>query len=192
MRRPISSASSGGLGIRHGGPAAQGRRGGGRARGHRAQQGQGRPPAHALAEASAALIVLDRLAGEGQHAVEEALVFRRELVGRLRVRAFGKRRVGVEVVADVAAPALDEMLSEPATVRLAIRAAQVVRQLGELGLEQGEQRTECLFLAAVRRRRDQDQVAILVGGQPLQELVAQVPAAPSFRPGMRRCGPRRR
>ena len=41
-------------------------------------------------------------------------------------------------MANVAAPALNEMLRELAAIRLAIRAGQVVRQLGELGLEQGE------------------------------------------------------
>ena len=52
-------------------------------------------------------------------------------------------------------------------------------QLGELGVEQGQQRAERLFLAAVGRGGDQDQVAVRVGGQPLQELVPLVPAGPA-------------
>ena len=50
------------------------------------KQRQRRPPAHALAVANAALVVLHRLARKGEHAVEEPLVFGRELVGRLPIR----------------------------------------------------------------------------------------------------------
>ncbi len=68
------------------------------------------------------------------------------------------------------------MLRQHAALVLSILTAQVVRQGGKLGLEQGQERAERLFLAAVRRGGDEDQVAITVAREPLEELVPQVPA----------------
>ena len=92
----------------------------------------------------------------------------------------------VEVRADVGAAALDEVPGQRA--RGLRRSRSTARRLG---VEQPEQVPEGVLLAAVRGRRDQDQVPVGVGGQRCDELVRGVgPAAGRRR--TRRCAPRRR
>ena len=59
-------------------------------------------------------------------------------------------------------------------------AGEVVGEVGERGVEEAEQRAEGVLVAAVRRRGDQDQVPVSVGGEARDELVALVAAAPAL------------
>ncbi len=160
--------------------SAQGGGGGSRARGQGAQQGEGRPPTHALAMAIAAGGIGHRLAGVAQHPLEQAAIPLAEAIGGVAVIALGEGRIGVEVVANVTAPALDEMGGQAAAVSLVLRAAQVAGQIGKRRIEQFQQRAEGRFIAAMRRRGDEDEMALAIGGQRLDQRVALVLAATPF------------
>ena len=110
-------------------------------------------------------------------AVEQPPVLGRELVCGVGLLALRERGVRVEVVADVAAAALDEVPRQPTPLALVLRAREIVREVREARVEQREQRPEGVLLAAVRRRGDEDQVASLVCGELGEQLVAQLPAA---------------
>ena len=69
----------------------------------------------------------------------------------------GERRGLVQVLAGCRAPALDEVPRQQLAARDRLQAH--VRQAR---LEQGEEVAEAVLLAAVRGRRDQDQVPVLV------------------------------
>jgi len=77
-------------------------------------------------------------------------------------------------VSNVSPAALDEVRGQPPPVLFVGPAAQVVRELGELGIEQRQQGAERRLLAAVRRGRDQEHVPVRVGGEPRDELVPLV------------------
>ena len=68
---------------------------------------------------------------------------------------------------DVDAPSLHEVASETDAGGLAVK-----RDAGEFVIEQAEQAIECGLVTAVRRRGQQEQVALLVLGQSLQKLKA--------------------
>ena len=165
------------VGLVHGGAAAQ--RGGGRGRTgrHAAQQRQCRPVAHAAA-ALAAVVLGHVVAREGQDVVEERAVLLAEGVGGFLVLALGKGGVGLQVVADVGAAALHEMPGELAADAFALGAVEVGGQVGELGVEQAQQRAEGLLVAAVGRGGDQHEVPRRVCGDAPQQLEALLAAAP--------------
>ena len=164
--------------VGHGRPVAQRGGGRGRAGGQAAQQGQGRPPADPLVMTFLSRFK-DGFAGVLQHLLEELLVLRRELVGRFLLLTLGERRVGLQVVADVGPTALDEVLGQPAAVLLVLPAGQVVGQIGKLGAQERQQRAEGLFVAAVRRGGDQDQVPVGLGGQAREKLMTLVASTAS-------------
>ena len=67
------------------------------------------------------------------------------------------------------ASALDEVARRAARDRASVRLArEVVGQVSEIGVEQREQRAEGVLLAAVRRRRDEDEMAARVCGESLE------------------------
>ena len=164
------------VGLIHGGAAAQ--RGGGRGRTgrHAAQQRQRRPVAHAAA-ALAAVLCRHIVARKGQDVVEEGAVLLAEGVGGFLVLALGKGGVGFEVVADVGAPALHEVARELAADAFALGTVQVEGQVGEVAVEQAQQRAERLLVAAVGRGRDEHEVPRRVCRHPTQQLEALLPSA---------------
>ena len=83
---------------------------------------------------------------------------------------FGERGGLVDVDADVAAAALDEVAGQqlPALDRFEVHVFEV-------RLQQGQQVAELFLLAAVRGGGDQDQVPLGVLGQALDQLVPQHP-----------------
>ena len=183
-RRPSSSISSGvsALGGRCAGQQRGGRRA--RARAERAQEAERRPPADALAARVGARLV-HRLAREVEHAVEQRPLVWREAVGLVLGLAIGERRVVLHEVADVRPPPLDEVAGQPPPVGLAVRAGEIVGQIGEVRLEERQQRAERVRLAAVRRRGDEDQMAVRVARELGQQRVALLTraAAARARPG---------
>ena len=72
---------------------------------------------------------------------------------------------------DVGAAALDEMLGELLT-QLFLVVAPGRGELGEYWLEQGQQAIKRVLVATVWSRREQHQVALGIGGQLTQQLVA--------------------
>ncbi len=71
----------------------------------------------------------------------------------------------MEVVTDVRASSLDEMGGKTTAMPFVLRAGQVLRQVGEIGIEKAQKGAECLFLAAVRRCRDHDEMPGPVGDE---------------------------
>ena len=121
--------------------------------------------------------VADRFAGVGEDVAEHVAVAGRQLVGGLGVAPRRERGVGFEVVADVGAAALDEVLGEAFAVVAVGVAGQLVGQRQELVVEQAEQAAERALLAGVRRGGHQHEVAVLVLGECVDELVALVAGA---------------
>ena len=121
------------------------------AAGKSAKQGERRPPPNTLAKPAAA-IIRDRLAGIAQYSVEELLVLLGKLVAFFLLLAFGKQCVGVEVMPDVAPATLNELCGQPAPVLFIMRAAQIVREIGELRIEYRKQRAKGSFITALRCR----------------------------------------
>ena len=174
-----------------GGPAAQRRGGRGGARRDAAQQRERRPvphPAPALPslvsdrrprEARIARPLGHVLVCEGEDVVEERAVAGAEGVRGFLVPALGERGVCLEIAADVGATALHEVAGEPAADAVAFGPIELLhRQVGEIVVEQGEERSERFLVAAVRRRGDQHHVAGRIDGDAAQELVALL-AAPA-------------
>ena len=115
-------------------------------------------------------------AGVGQQAVEQlAVVGIAKLIGLLLFQTVRKCRVGFQVVADVAAPPLDEEPSQVFPLFAVVIAGKIAGQGGELGVQQPEQRAEAFFVAGVRRGGDQHDVAIGIGGQGFHDLVPLLP-----------------
>ena len=123
------------------------------------------------------------LVGEGEDVVEERAVAGAEVVRGLLVPALGERGVGLEVAADVGAAALHEVAGEPAAHSFAPSAVEILhREVGEVVVKEGEERSERIFIAAVRGGGDEYHVAGRVRGHAPQELVALL-AAPADAPG---------
>ena len=98
--------------------------------------------------------------GEGEDVVEECAVAGAEGVRGFLVPALGERGVCLEIAADVGPAALHEVAGEPAADAVAFGAVELLhRQVGEIVVEQGEERSERFLVAAVRRGGDQDHVA---------------------------------
>ena len=95
----------------------------------------------------------------------------------LRLLPIGEGGVGLHEVPDVPAAALDEVLGQAAAVVLVGRAGEVVGEVREGGIEQGEQGAEGVLLAGVGRGGDQDHVPVLILGQSGDEAVALVAGA---------------
>src|SRR5690606_32193633 len=88
--------------------------------------------------------------------------------------AFGERVVGqavlrAQVGAHVGAFALHEVAGQQSAARVGVQVG-----VGECGVEQAQQVAERRLLAAVRGGGHQDQVAFGVGGDALEEFVAQL------------------
>ena len=167
-------------GLVGGGPAAQGGHRGRGARRDAAQQRERRPVAHPLPAPPAAGLA-HVLAGEREDVVEELAVDGAERVRGLLVPALGERGVGFEVAADVAAAALDEVAGQPAADAFAAGPVEVRRQVGEVFVEQTEERAERLVVPAVRRRRHQHEMPLRGGSEAAQEIVTLL--APAARAG---------
>ena len=106
----------------------------------------------------------DVFAREGHDVVEQLPVRWTETVGSFLVLALRKHRVSFEVAADVAPAALHEVTSKPPPGAFAPGTVQVCRQVGELLVEQAQQGTKCILVAAVRRCRNQQDVPLRIGG----------------------------
>ena len=158
------------LGFVDGGPAAQGRGCGGGARRNTAQQCERGPvtyPSPSLRPVGIGRV----LAREGEDVVEELAVGGTEPVLGFLVLALGKRRVGIEIVADIGAAALDEVAGEPAPNAFPFDTIEVLRQIGEIFPEQVQERAERRFVAAVRSRGHQQDVPVRIGGHTTQQLM---------------------
>ena len=119
------------------------------------------------------------LVGEGEDVVEERTVAGAEGVRGFLVPALGERGVDLEIAADVGAAPLHEVAGEPAAHAFAFGPVELLhREVGEIVVEQGEERSERLLVAAVRGGGDQHHVAGGVGGDAAQELVTLL-AAPA-------------
>ncbi len=81
-------------------------------------------------------------------------------------------------MANVAAAALHQMAGKPAAYAFASGSVEVRRQVGELLVEQAQQRAERILVAAVGRRRDQQHVTRRVGRHAPQQIVPLL-AAPA-------------
>ena len=102
-----------------------------------------------------------------------------ERVRGLLVHALREGGVDLEVAADVGAAPLHEVAGEAPAHLVAFGPVQVFHgEVGEVVLEQAEERAECLLVAAVRGRGHQHDVAGGVGGHPPEERVALL-AAPA-------------
>ena len=77
---------------------------------------------------------------------------------------------------DVSATPLNELGSEPATVSFIGRSGEVGGQGCEVRVQQAQQGAECILFTAVRGGCDQDNVAVGVGGETGNELVALMPS----------------
>ena len=142
--------------IRIGGEAvAQCARGGGGRRADAPHQRQRAPeckPAAALIGASA----LDDAKAIVEHGIVECSVVVVELVGPLGGLVAREDALLAPVAAgDVDPPPLHEMAREPRAVRVAVE-----RAFGKSAIEQAEQPIEGRLVAAVRRRGEQDQMAL--------------------------------
>ena len=113
----------------------------------------------------------DVLAGEGEDVVEEGAVDRTEPVGSLLVLAFREGRIGLQVMTDVASTTLDQVAGELATDPFTTGAVQVCREVGEVLVQQAQQRAEGVLVAAVRGRGDQQDVTRGIGGDAAQQVV---------------------
>jgi hypothetical protein len=74
-------------------------------------------------------------------------------------------------MAQVSAAALDKMRGEVTAVNRLVRAAQVIRQVFEIGREQRQQGTKRALVAAVWRGGDEHEMAIRFFGELRQKLV---------------------
>ena len=162
------------------GSTAQRGNGGRRAGSHGAQQRQGQPPAHALVMPVTIERIGHRLAGVAHHLLDQPLVLGRELVGLLALRSLRKGRIGVEIAANIGAPPLHEVGSQPAALLFVLFARQIFRQLREIPIQESQQRAKGLFFAAMRGSGDQYQVAVPLLRKAGDELVALVPSAASL------------
>ena len=79
---------------------------------------------------------------------------------------------------DVPAPALDEVGGQPLTVLSVRFAGEILRKLGEVGIEQREEGSKGVVLAAMGSGSNQDEMAVGVPRKSLQELVTLVAAPP--------------
>src|SRR5450759_378413 len=112
------------------------------------------------------------LAREFEYAIEESPVLRGELIVLLAILTNRKRGFFGEVRLDIASTALHEVLREATPVRFAGGAGQVIGQVSEAWIQKGEQRAECLALAAVRCGSNQDQMTLRVLRESFEEFVA--------------------
>ena len=119
----------------------------------------------------------DGFAGVVEHLLKERLVGRAEFVVRFRVQPFRKGRIALKKMAQVSAAALNEMRGKVTAVDRLVRAAQVIRQVFEIGREQREQGTERALVAAVRRGGDEHEMALRLFGELGQKLVALMSGA---------------
>ncbi len=129
--------SLGRLGVGRRSAVAQGGHRRRRAGGQRAQQRQGRPPAHTLPVLPEAL-VHHGLAGVVAHPLQQAAPGRADRVGHLDGLALRERRIRLHVVADVAPAPLHEVARQLAPVRLILPAGQVSGQRGELCAQESQ------------------------------------------------------
>ena len=111
------------------------------------------------------------LAGEGKDVVEQAPVTGTEAVVGFLVLALGEHRVGFQVMPDVAAATLHEVSRKPAANAFTPGPVQVRRQVGEVPVEQPQQRAERLLVTAVRRRSHQEDVSSRIGRHAAQQIV---------------------
>ena len=180
------------LGRVDGGAAAQRRGGRGGTRRDAAQQRERRPVPHpaptlavlvvgctaALSGAPILRPLGHVLVGEGEDVVEERAVAGTEVVRGFLVPALRERGVGLQVAADVGPAALHEVAGEPAAHAVAPGPVEVLhRKVGKVVIEEGEERSERIFIAAVRGGGDQHDVAGGVCGHTPQELMALLAAA---------------
>jgi hypothetical protein len=84
-------------------------------------------------------------AGVFQNPIKELSVLIGEVVSLLLLFAFGKGCVCLEKMANVGATPLNELGCEPTPVDFISRSGEIGWQSGEVGIQQDEQGSECIF-----------------------------------------------
>jgi len=79
------------------------------------------------------------------------LILGRECIVRLKILSFGERCIGIEIRAYIGATSLDKVSRQALTLLFVGFSSQIFRQVLEVLLQKGKQRTEGSFIAAVRR-----------------------------------------
>jgi hypothetical protein len=119
--------------------------------------------------------VTDCLAGIGQDAVKKPAIGVGQLIWDLGILCFvtlWQQGVGPEVVLYVPPSSLDQMAREETPFLCVWRPRQIVWQRSECGVEQAQKRSESFLLAAVRGRRDENQMTLGPRGEASHELMA--------------------
>ena len=126
---------------------------------------------------------LSHVAAIIEHVLEELIPLACEAVGD-----FGgfplREDAAVFPFIDVRAAALDEVLGKLLAQRFLIASASA-GELGELGLEQGQQAVEGFLIAAMRGGGEQHKMAIGIGGKFAQQFEALLARLTSADTGMR-------
>ena len=157
------------------GTGAQGQHGRNRARPGAAQQRQRSPEIEALPHLVPGACRHD-LGAVIEDVIEERFPGSGELVGEFP-RFATREDVALVPLSDVGAPSLDEVPRKSVAKTFA-RRARDLRQPLEVRGEQAEQPVEGGVIAAVRSRREQDEVPRCGAGQTLEQFVPLMPALP--------------
>ena len=147
-----------------------------RTAGQGTEQRQCGPPTHpSLALVSG--LVPHQAAGEVQDISQDFGIGRREAIGGLPF--LRDRELGLaEEARDVAPATLHEVAGQLALEAVPALVVEGVGILLELAIEEPDQGAEGLFLAAVRRGGDQQQVPLRILREPLDQAIPLVPGLP--------------
>ena len=107
-------------------------------------------------------VIQHRFAGIIQHPLEQALIFRRELVGGFAFFPLRERGIRLHIMADICPAALDEVLRQAFALALVRLAGQIFGQVVKIIIQEGQQRAEGFFFAAVRRGSYQHDMPVRV------------------------------
>ena len=155
------------------GTGAQGKHGRNGARPGAAQERQGSPEVEALPQLVPGVGLHD-LGAVIEDTVEEGFPGSGELVGELP-RFAARKNVALMPLSEVGTPSLDEVPGETVAETCAVRARDLGQAL-EFRREQAEKPVERGVIAAVRSRREQDEVPRCGAGQTLKQLAPLMPA----------------
>ncbi len=138
---------------------------------HAAQEGEGAPVAHSLLALVEGLSGAHDFRAEVVGLDEQVLVAAGEAVGLVGRFTDRETVLPLPIGLDVAAGALHEALGELDALGLGQRGGG---PLAEAGAQQGQEGAEGGLDAAVRGGREEDEVAVLLGGDRADQLVALV------------------
>src|SRR5713226_7972322 len=83
----------------------------------------------------------------------------------------GEWGLRVEVRTDVAPATLDEVVREPLTMRAVVLAGEIPGKIDVRWIQKSEQRAEVFLFAAMRGGRHEDQMAVGISRELLDECV---------------------